>query len=91
MESADESWISSSVVIWLSSNRSVLACRFVRAAPASAQEASAPKEVTFNQDVAPILFKNCVVCHRPNDIAPMSLMTYKDTPSCGRGRFATRW
>ena len=39
---------------------------------------SAPKEVTFNRDVAPILFKNCVVCHRPNDIAPMSLMTYKD-------------
>ena len=40
---------------------------------------SAPKEVTFNRDVAPILFKNCVVCHRPNDIAPMSLMTYQDT------------
>ena len=29
--------------------------------------------------MAPILYKNCVVCHRPNDIAPMSLMTYKDT------------
>jgi mono/diheme cytochrome c family protein len=39
---------------------------------------SAPKEVTYNRDVAPILYKNCVVCHRPNDIAPMSLMTYKD-------------
>src|ERR1700690_2289393 len=38
---------------------------------------SPPKEVTFNRDVAPIFFKNCVVCHRPNDIAPMSLMTYK--------------
>ena len=37
-----------------------------------------PKEVTFNRDVAPILFKNCVVCHRPNDMAPMSLMTYTD-------------
>jgi len=23
--------------------------------------------------------KPCVVCHRANDIAPMSLMTYKDT------------
>jgi mono/diheme cytochrome c family protein len=42
--------------------------------PASAQ----PKEVTFNRDVAPIFYKNCVVCHRPNDIAPMSLLTYKD-------------
>jgi mono/diheme cytochrome c family protein len=40
---------------------------------------SAPKEVTFNRDVAPILYKNCVACHRANDIAPMSLMTYKET------------
>jgi mono/diheme cytochrome c family protein len=52
---------------------------FCGLAPAvAAQEASVPK-VTYNKDVAPILFKNCVVCHRPNDIAPMSLMTYKDT------------
>jgi hypothetical protein len=34
--------------------------------------------VTFNRDVAPIVYENCVVCHHPNDIAPMSLMTYKD-------------
>jgi mono/diheme cytochrome c family protein len=45
---------------------------------ASAQNATADKEVTFNRDVAPIIYKNCTVCHRPNDIAPMSLMTYKD-------------
>ncbi|HKV39329.1 MAG TPA: DUF3471 domain-containing protein, partial [Blastocatellia bacterium] len=35
-------------------------------------------EVTFTRDVAPILYKNCVECHRPGDIAPMSLLTYKD-------------
>ena len=35
-------------------------------------------EVTFNRDVAPILYKRCVACHRPGDIAPMSLLTYKD-------------
>ena len=34
--------------------------------------------VTFNKDVAPILYKNCAVCHRPNDIAPMSLLSYKE-------------
>jgi hypothetical protein len=33
---------------------------------------------TFTKDVAPILFKNCAQCHRPNDVAPMSLMTYDD-------------
>jgi hypothetical protein len=35
-------------------------------------------EVTFSRDVAPILYKRCVNCHRPGDIAPMSLLTYKD-------------
>ncbi len=35
-------------------------------------------EVTFTRDVAPILYKRCVNCHRPGDIAPMSLLTYKD-------------
>jgi hypothetical protein len=39
---------------------------------------SATKSVTFNGDVAPILFKNCAGCHRPNDIAPFSVLTYKD-------------
>jgi hypothetical protein len=37
------------------------------------------KEVTFNKDVAPIFFKNCVECHRANDIAPMSLMSFKES------------
>src|SRR5262245_52775854 len=34
--------------------------------------------VTFNKDVAPILFKNCVECHRPGEAAPMSLLSYKE-------------
>ncbi len=34
--------------------------------------------LTFNKDVAPILYQHCTVCHHPNDIAPMSLMTYKE-------------
>ncbi|HKS43023.1 MAG TPA: cytochrome c [Blastocatellia bacterium] len=34
--------------------------------------------VTFNKDVAPILFKNCVECHRAGEIAPMSFMNYKE-------------
>ena len=35
-------------------------------------------EPVFTSDVAPILYKHCVVCHHPNDIAPMSLMTYSE-------------
>jgi hypothetical protein len=33
---------------------------------------------TFTKDVAPILYKNCTSCHRPGEIAPMSLLTYED-------------
>lgn len=36
-------------------------------------------KVTFTKDVAPILYKNCVECHRAGEIAPMSLMTYQET------------
>jgi hypothetical protein len=38
-------------------------------------DASAP---TFSKDVAPIVFQNCVGCHRPGESAPMSLLTYAD-------------
>jgi len=34
--------------------------------------------ITFNKDVLPILQQNCQTCHRPGEIAPMSLLTYKD-------------
>ena len=33
---------------------------------------------TFAKDVAPILYDNCVACHRPNHLAPMSLVSYDD-------------
>jgi len=34
--------------------------------------------LTFSKDVAPILYKSCVSCHRPGEVAPMSLISYKD-------------
>src|SRR5471030_1327670 len=48
---------------------------FVTAAVA-APDSSA--NVTFNKDVLPILQKNCQGCHRPGEVAPMSLITYQD-------------
>jgi hypothetical protein len=33
---------------------------------------------TFSKDVAPILYKNCVGCHRSGEIGPMSLLTYAE-------------
>ena len=35
-------------------------------------------EVTFTKDIAPIFFKRCTECHRPGEIAPMSLLAYKE-------------
>ena len=40
--------------------------------------AAAAQTPTFTKDVAPILDKNCVICHRTGDIAPMSLMSYEE-------------
>src|SRR6185437_2119140 len=33
--------------------------------------------VTFHKDVEPILQNHCQSCHRPGEIAPMSLLTYE--------------
>ena len=35
--------------------------------------------VTFHRDVEPVLQKRCQGCHRPGQVAPMSLLTYQDT------------
>jgi hypothetical protein len=31
--------------------------------------------LTFNEDIAPILFENCSSCHRPGGGAPFDLLT----------------
>ena len=41
--------------------------------------ASGGSAVTFNKEVAPILFKSCAECHRPGDASPFSVLTYKET------------
>jgi Flp pilus assembly protein TadD len=39
---------------------------------------SQPSRVTFNKDVAPIVFANCATCHRPGGDGPFALTTYRD-------------
>ena len=38
----------------------------------------APAPVTFYKDVLPILQYKCQTCHRPGQLAPISLMTYRE-------------
>jgi hypothetical protein len=45
---------------------------------ALAADASSPASVTFHKDVLPILQRNCQGCHRPGEVAPMSLLSYSD-------------
>src|SRR5258706_3280825 len=38
----------------------------------------AAQPVTFNQHIAPLVYRNCSPCHRPGESAPFSLLTYDD-------------
>ena len=46
---------------------------------ASAHRHSTSPPVTFNRDIAPIVFQYCSPCHRPGEAAPFSLLNYQDT------------
>lgn len=45
---------------------------------ATGQTLAGEEKVTFNKHIAPILFNHCASCHRPGEVAPFSLLTYKD-------------
>jgi mono/diheme cytochrome c family protein len=44
----------------------------------TAESGSQAAGVTFTKDIAPILYSSCAECHRPGEIAPMSLLTYNE-------------
>jgi len=45
---------------------------------ACSREGTQDGDVTFNADVAPILFENCAICHRPGGAGPFDLLTHRD-------------
>ena len=55
-----------------------LAAASLLAGPAFAGGEAAEETPTFAKDVAPIIFDNCVSCHRPDHIAPMTLRSFEE-------------
>ena len=45
--------------------------------------AGAEDSPTYNEDVGSILLDNCASCHRPNQVAPMPLLSYQGRPPLG--------
>src|SRR5215468_3581483 len=60
---------------------SVIVLMSVTSLAAQVSSAVSPQAdlVSFNKDVLPILQKNCQVCHRTGEVAPMSFLTYEST------------
>jgi uncharacterized protein (TIGR03437 family) len=54
-------------------------CLFLLLAPACLGQS-----ITYSEHIAPLLYKNCVKCHRPGQVAPFSLLTYEDAARHGR-------
>ena len=52
--------------------------------PDSTGEPRAPGTLTFNRDIAPIVFAACARCHHPGGSGPFSLLTYGDVKKRAR-------
>ncbi len=64
----------------------------------STSAAPAAPGVTFSETIAPIVYNNCVSCHRPGEAAPFPLMSYEDVAKRGeliarvtRSRYMPPW
>ena len=55
-----------------------LAALVAAASPQAAAAEAVPDEPTFSKDIAPILQRSCQKCHRPQALAPMSLISYEE-------------
>lgn len=56
---------------------------FARQAAHSTSNAPA-SPVTFNRDIAPIIFHSCSTCHHPGEAGPFPLLTYSDVKKHAR-------
>src|SRR5258708_3686952 len=45
---------------------------------------AASSPVTFNRQIAPIIYQNCSSCHRPGEAAPFALLSYENVAKKGK-------
>jgi len=64
----------------------------------SSQPANPAEKITYNRDIAPIVYQYCSSCHRPGEAGPFPLLTYQDVKQHGhqieavtRTRFMPPW
>jgi hypothetical protein len=57
----------------------VMTSGFLMGIGGTSSAAAPASQVTFYRDVLPILQNNCQSCHRPGEVAPMSLLTYEQS------------
>jgi tetratricopeptide (TPR) repeat protein len=76
----------SSLAIAFASVLTITLCLSARDGNRARTNDSAKKseQVTFNRDIAPILFRNCAPCHHPGEAGPFPLLTYQDAAKFAR-------
>jgi tetratricopeptide (TPR) repeat protein len=80
-------WIPLGWIILLLAGFAMVERIAARPAPRQATSASTSQPsppVTYNRDIAPIIFRSCSTCHRPEEAAPFSLLTYSDAKKHAR-------
>src|SRR5689334_619467 len=51
---------------------------------ATTASAGSDGPVSFNKDIAPIVFEHCATCHRPGESGPFPLLSYLDVKKRAR-------
>jgi mono/diheme cytochrome c family protein len=69
---------------WIAAAGVAFACALlVSAADVAVQQVRPTAGITFSDRIAPVLYANCVVCHRPGEAAPFPLISYDDVRARG--------
>jgi len=64
-------------VLWQNQPMRIFSALLI-ALPFAVHGAAATAPVTFNRNIAPIIYHNCSSCHRPGEAAPFPLLSYSD-------------